>query len=172
MDFNQLKTRLGRNGLVFVGGALLIFIDSFLPWYTVSLKGDSGIPGGSGSTNGWNSGFGAWFSVILLVAAGAVVVLAAMETIKWTPVMTWAVGAGAGVLGAVVILLRWLTYPSPSGFAKAYVDAGAGFGTYVALVVAIAMAVFGYLEFAAKGGDVKNLGAAFQKPVGPPPSQG
>ena len=174
MDFNQLKARLGRDGLVVVGGALLIFIDSFLPWYKVSLKGNEAFAGGaSASTNGWGSGIGAWFPILLLVAVGVVVVLAAMGNIKWSPLMTYTIAAGASVVSFVIIVLRWLTYPSPNALEKAYVNAGAGFGTYIALVVALAMAVFAYLGFSSVGGDVKNIGAGFQQnQAGPPANQG
>jgi hypothetical protein len=175
VDFNQLMTKLGRDGMVIVGGALLVFIDSFLPWYSVSFKGSADFPGTSGSTNGWGSGFGAWFPILLLVATGVVVTLAVMGTINWTALMTFTIATGVSALSFIIILLRWLTYPSLPAIYKGFASAGAGFGTYIGLVAALAMAIFGYLAFSAAGGSLSNIGAAFQ-PTPPqeqfPPNQG
>lgn len=171
MDFNQLMARLGRTGQVFVGGALLIFILSFLPWYSASFNfggGDSV----SGHLAAWHAAFGAWFPVLLLIALGAVTVLWALDIIKWSPLFLWLVGTATAIVAAVIIVLRWVTFPSvPSGFGG---SAGAGWALYVSLVVTIAMAVFGYLGFVGAGGDVKNIPAALQQrqaqgQAGPPP---
>lgn len=171
MDFNQLMARLGRTGQVFVGGALLIFVFSFLPWYTASFSfaGHSE----SGHLAAWHAKFGAWFPVLLLIALGAVTVLWALGTIKWSALFLWTVGTATAILAAVIILLRWVTYPSaPSGLAAEGYSSGAGWALYVSLVITIAMAVFGYLGFVAAGGDVKNIPAALQqRQVGPPSEQ-
>lgn len=161
MDFKQLQARLGRTGQVFVGGALLVFILSFLPWYSASYSyaGHSS----SGHLAAWHAQFGAWFPVLLILALGVVSVLWAMGTIKWAPLFLWAVGTATAIVATVIILLRWMTYPSASG-ADGYgsASAGAGWALYVSLVVTAAMAVFGYLGFTGAGGDIKNLPAVFQ----------
>jgi hypothetical protein len=173
MDFGTLMNRLGRNGQIFVGAALLLFIDGFLPWYSVSFKGDAEfLAGASSSGNAWDISFGAWFPTILGLAAGVVVALAAMGSIKMTPLATWTLGTAASILAFIIILIRWLTYPSVPAVEKTMMDAGASFGTYVGLVLALVMAVFGYMAFAAAGGDVKNLGSAFQNQAQAPAGQG
>ena len=178
MDFKQLQARLGRTGQVFVGGALLIFILSFLPWYTASFSfmGHSE----SGHLAAWHAAFGAWFPVLLMIALGVVTILWALGTVKWSALFLWTVGTAAAIVAAIIIVLRWLTYPSAG---SSGVDAlggsassGAGWALYVSLVVTIAMAVFGYLGFVGAGGDIKNIPAALQQrqsePQGPQGPQG
>lgn len=165
--------RLGRTGQVFVGGALLVFILSFLPWYSVSVSfmGHSS----SGHLAAWHAAFGAWFPVLLVLALGVVTVLWAMGSIRWSALFLWTVGTATAIVAAIIIILRWVTYPSASdadGFGGS-ASAGAGWALYVSLVITVAMAVFGYLGFAAAGGDIKNIpGALKQRQVGPPPGQG
>ena len=172
MDFKQLQTRLGRNGQIIVVGGLLTLIDSFFGWYGLSGGGSSELKayGIQTSVSAWSAGFGAWFTVLLLVAVAAIAVLAALDIIKLAPLMVGFLEAAGSVLAVVVVLLRWMTYPSASGVG---VSVGALWGTYVAVVLAIVVAVFAYLDFTAKGGDVKNLGAVFQNgPTGPQGPQG
>jgi hypothetical protein len=187
VDFPQLMARLGRNGQVIVGGGVLAFILSFLPWYTASSKftgSDLGIPGVtipgssySSSVGAWDAGIGAWFPVLLLVALAVLVVLVALEVVSLAPTAVAFVTLAGGALAAVIILLRWLTFPSSStsglGYSFSY---GAGWALYVGLVVAIAVAVFGYLDFTAKGGSLSNIPGAFgpssdtPNPLPEPPS--
>lgn len=175
MDFNQLRDRLGRTGQVFVGGALLILILSFLPWYSASFTFMGHTE--SGHLAAWHSAFGAWFPVLLLLALGVVTVLWALGTVKWSALFLWTVGTATAILAAIIIVLRWITFPSASSAGDdlgASGSAGAGWALYVSLVVAAAMAVFGYLGFVGAGGDIKNVQGALRQrdQVGPPPSQG
>ena len=169
--------KLGRNDRILALGGLIAFIDSFLPWYSVSVKSDGvdglGAYSASSSGNAWSVGFGAWFPLLLLLAVGVLAVLPAFEQKVVLP------GGDAslaiiGVVATVIILLRWLTYPSvPSGELGLGVSAGASFGTYIGLVDGVITAVIGYLGFTASGGSLSNLGAAFSKPAaGQAPPQG
>jgi hypothetical protein len=169
VDFNQLKARLGRNGIVIAAGGLLAIIVSLFPWFGITGSAADELKklGYKTSSTAWGSGFGAWFPMLLLFLLGVMVVLAALDVIKQPPLMLAFIEAAAALLATVVVLLRWVTYPSASGVGGGY---GALWGTYVGVVIAVAVTVFGYLDFAGKGGDIKNLGAAFQqKQVGPPP---
>ena len=161
MDFKQLQARLGRNGQAIVAGGVLVLIDSFFAWYGLSGKESSELKamGYKTSVTAWGAGFGAWFSVLLLIAVAAVTVLAAMGILKLAPLMVGFVQAAGSVLAVVVVLLRWMTYQSASGGGS---SVGALFGTYIGVVLAIVIAVFAYLDFVAKGGDIKNLPAVFQ----------
>jgi len=123
---------------ILVGAGAVGFIVSFLPWYSVSFNGGKQFPGYSGSANAWSVGFGAWFPMLLLVAVAGVVVAIERGAIP-NPIpglMQW-VTLGASGLAALIILIRWLTYPDLPGFAG---SAGAGFGLYVGLLAALAAA--------------------------------
>lgn len=161
MDFKQLQARLGRNGQAIVIGGLLMFIDSFFGWYGLSGSGvsEAKAMGFKTSATAWGSGFGAWFAVLLVLAVAVVAVLGALDRLPFAPLMIGFVEFGGGVLAAVIVLLRWMTYQTASGGGA---SVGALWGTYVGVILAIVVAVFGYLEFVAKGGDIKNLGAVFQ----------
>lgn len=172
MDFKTLQARLGRNGSVIVVGALLMFIDSFFAWYGLSGGSASELKalGVQTSVSAWSAGFGAWFSVLLVLAVAAVAVLGALGRLPFAPLMIGFLEFSGGVLAALIVLLRWMTYQTASG---AGASVGALWGTYVGVILAIVVAVFGYLDFVAKGGDIKNLGAVFQNgPQGPAGPQG
>lgn len=176
MDFQQVLAKLGRSGQVVVGGALLIFIFSFLPWwsFSISFLGESI----SGHGSAWHVGIGAWFPVLLLVASGVVTLLVALDVIKWAPLMLWTIVTLAAAVSVIIIILRWVTFPSADtgtdGLTGGSSSAGAGYALYVSLVVAIAMAVFGFLGFSGSGGNVADPLAGFkggQVPPQVPPGQ-
>jgi hypothetical protein len=170
MDFKELQTRLGRNGQVIVAGGLLMLIDSFFSWYGLSGGSASELKalGIQTSVSAWNAGFGAWFPVLLLLAVAVVAVLGALGRLPFAPLMIGFAEFAGGALAAIVVLLRWLTYPTASAPGA---SVGALWGTYVGVILAIVVAVFGYLDFVAKGGDIKNLAGVFQNgtqgPQGP-----
>ncbi|HXR69738.1 hypothetical protein [Actinocrinis sp.] len=159
-------TKLGRTERVLAIVGLLAFIDSFLPWYSVSFKGELGvIAGGSASANAWDTGFWAWFPMLLLFAIGVLVALPAVgQNISLRGGFA-AIGA-ASLLATIIVLIRWLTYPSVS---DAFGSAGADFGTYIGLILCVVATVFAYLAFTAAGGTLNNFAAAFK---GPQPQEG
>jgi hypothetical protein len=172
MDFKQLQARLGRNGQAIVIGGLLMFIDSFFAWYGLSGGSSSELKalGIQTSVSAWSAGFGAWFSVVLVLAVAVVAVLGALGRLPFTQLMIGFLEFSGGVLAAVIVLLRWMTYQTASGGGG---SVGALWGTYVGVLIAIAVAVFAYLDFTARGGDIKNPAAAFQNgQTGPPAGQG
>ena len=68
MDLSQLSTA----HKIAIGGAVVLLVDSFLNWYSVSAFGVSiGI-------NAWDAGFLAWGAVVAGVAAGVILALKAM----------------------------------------------------------------------------------------------
>lgn len=160
-------TKLGRTERVLAIVGLLAFIDSFLPWYSVSIKGSLaalGGPAGGVSGNAWDVGFWAWFPMLLLLAIGVVVALPAFGRNVSVRGGYAALGAAA-LLVTLIVLLRWLTYPSVPAEDAAFIDAGADFGTYVGLILGIVATVFAYLGFTAAGGTVNNFAAAFKSPA-------
>jgi hypothetical protein len=166
--------KLGRNDRILAVVGILAFIDMFLPWYSVSSKGISvgGFTeaGYSVSGNAWNGyvGFEAWFSLLLLLAIGVVAALPAFEQ-KVTLPGGHALLTILAALAVLLIVIRWLTYDSASSFGAGIdgISAGASFGTYLGLVLALVSTAFAYLSFTADGGSLSNIGAAFQKPAAP-----
>lgn len=126
-------TQLDMTARVAAVCGLLAFINSFLPWYTVSFDGV-----GVGSANAWNLDY-AWLPVLLMLGLAIAVALPAFGVeMKQMISPAW-----IGVIGAVcaiVIVIRWATYPSGSDLG---VDAGAGVGTYLGLALAVVVTVFG-----------------------------
>jgi hypothetical protein len=143
---------VGNNDLAVMGAGALMFIDSFLPWYGVSFKGGGGFTGASASVSAWHF-VGAWFPMLLVLAVAGWTAARVFGGRTLPPVANGAVSwnliaAAVSILAAVIILIRWLTYPSASGVGF---SAGAKFGTYIGLIVAIVQAVFGYLSVTAAG---------------------
>lgn len=130
-----------------IGGGALAFIVSFFPWYSIDFAGFGG-----GSLSAWNTGFLAWFSVLLLIGAGVVVILPHFGVQVDRLPLIWLVLSG---LATLLILLRWLTLPDDGGigdlglFGDGGVDSGAGFGLIVGLIVAVASTVAAFLNFRA-----------------------
>jgi hypothetical protein len=139
-----------------IGAGGLAFIDSFLPWYSVSFAGQSA------SGNGWEIGFLGWFSILLLIAAAVIAALPLFGVVVPSGTLIW---VGLAGLAFVLILIRWLTYESATDDALAGVpaegvSAGASFGTIVGLILAAVSAV----------GAVLALRASKAAPAGPPPA--
>jgi hypothetical protein len=133
---------VGNNDLAVMGAGGLMFIDSFLPWFGVDFKGF-----GSATASGWNSGFTAWFSIILVIAVAGVTAARvfggrAMPAINGGSVSWTFITAAVSVLAVLLILLRWVTLPSYTG---------AKFGLFIGLILAAVQAVFGYLSIVAAG---------------------
>jgi hypothetical protein len=86
------------------GAGALAFIASFFPWYSIDFEGFGG-----GSLSAWNTGFLAWFSVLLLMVAGGLVLAPkfGMKAVDRLPLI-WLILAG---VATVFILIRWLTLP-------------------------------------------------------------
>ncbi|WAL64648.1 hypothetical protein ORV05_27350 [Amycolatopsis cynarae] len=140
MDGFDLKqvTKLEWMG---IGGGLVAFVASFLPWYSFS----AGVL--SGSLSAWSVGIGGWGPVLLLIACGALVLAPRFGRQVPNAPLIWLIASGVSVL---IILLRWVTLPSDplGGLGGAGFSAGAGFGLFLGLVAAIvscAGAVPGYL---------------------------
>jgi hypothetical protein len=127
-----------------IGAGALAFIVSFFPWYSVDFD-TAGLPGLDLDTSfsAWDSGFAAWFSMLLLVAAGVLVILPHFGTQVPNLPMLW---LGLSALSLVFVILRWLTFDSASGFGG---SAGPGFGLFIGLVLALASGAAGFLTFRA-----------------------
>jgi hypothetical protein len=128
-----------------IGAGVLAFIFSFFTWVSASVEGleGLGLSGSVSSGSAWDAGFLAWFSVLLLVAAAVVVALPHFGTQVPNRAMIWLILSG---LAVVFIVLRWLTYSSNDAFGVSF---GAGFGTYIGLLLAVVSGVAAFLTFRA-----------------------
>ncbi|MGH3919960.1 MAG: hypothetical protein ACRDRY_16995 [Pseudonocardiaceae bacterium] len=145
------STKVTTLDWVVVGAGLLAYISSFFPWYRAHVS-VLGVERFTGADNAWSAGFGAWFSVLLLVMAGVLVLASTMglRLPASRPLLT----LGLSALALITILVRWVTFPDATGgrgdlgqlgdvdvdglFA---VSSGAGLGLYLGLIAAIAAVV-------------------------------
>jgi hypothetical protein len=126
--------------------ALVALIALFLPWETVHADGFSA------SRDGWGTGFG-WLGALLVIAAGAYIV--ALRSGSNMPKTNYGPGVivlGASVIGAVLIVLRWITLPRGHyGNFAGSVSWGAGIGLYLCLIAAVVQAVYAVRMFQSSG---------------------
>ena len=147
--------------LAVISAGLLAYISSFLPWYRTSVS-ILGIER-SASVNAWNAGFGAWFSVLLMVAAGGWVLVSTLGRLR-LPVSGPLIALSLSVLAFVTMVLRWATFPDATdgldegsfdlGSAALTASSGPGSGLYLALIAAVVAMVAALLTFRTAGRDV------------------
>lgn len=145
-DLVEKFKNLGIGEKIIVVAGLVLFIDSFLPWYSVDLG-----PIGSFTQNGWENPGGVWSLLAVLISLAMV---AAIVVRTFSPAtlpdnvsgVTWPkIHLGGGIAVAVLVLIKLLNESSSLGF-----------GFYIGIVCAAALAVGGVLmyreEMAAGGG--------------------
>jgi hypothetical protein len=128
-----------------IGAGLAAFIFSFLPWYSV----DAGIV--SGSLSAWGTGFFAVLSVLLLMAAGGLVLAPHFGVQVPRQALIWLSLSGAAVL---FVLLQWLILPDDGGIGDfgvfdTGIESGAGIGLILGLIAAVASVGAAFLTFRA-----------------------
>ena len=132
MDLNKLTT----SDKVIAGSAIALLIFSFFPWFEVSAFGFSA------STNGWDYFFTGILPVILGIVMLAQVAITAFSPDTKLPDLpiTWGqVHLAAGILAAVLVVLRLLM--GEDG------DPDRAFGLFLSALAAVGLAVGGYLKF-------------------------
>ena len=125
--------KFDRTAWVLMACGVVAFIDTFLPWATVSVFG------ASISGSAWDVGFWAWFPMLLLLVLGAAAFLPALglRGVPDLPVVALAVSA----VVLVIVLIRWATYPS---------IVGPGVGLILGLLLAVAVGVASYMTESTK----------------------
>ena len=126
-------SKLTPNNWIAGGGGLVSIINLFLPWYGV----DFGAGFGSVNANAFDAGFLAWFGAFVAIAAGAIVVLKALDIFD-AKVGGLAAEQFAMVLGAAATLLILLKLLADNDFTK--------FGIYLGLIAAAATAAGAFLS--------------------------
>ena len=137
--------KLGRTELILVLAGLLALISSFLHWFQASVS--AGVLGTyyAGSTNGWSSGILAWGAVLLLVAVGVMALLPSFDVAQNLQ-GRYRLFTILAAIALVLIIIRWATYPSASANdSGAQLSEGAGVGTFLGLIAALAATGFSYL---------------------------
>ena len=98
-------SKLSQNQRIALGGGVLAIISIFLPWYGFSFAG-------IGSNIGpFDSGFFAWAGLLLAIAGAVILALKALEVrdVKAGNLAAEQLALILGGLGAIFIVLRWIT---------------------------------------------------------------
>ncbi|MEM9037120.1 MAG: hypothetical protein AAGA99_24380 [Actinomycetota bacterium] len=135
---DQLK-QLTQGQQIFAGGAAVLFIAYFLPWFSLDAFGVS--------ANANGSDVGALFGTIpmlLGLVMLAVIVLRAVKPDVQLPDLPWPqVTFGVGVFAGAMVLLKLIIGEDDGGLGII----SRSFGLYLATIAALAMAAGGFLEF-------------------------
>lgn len=131
--FNALS--VGEKIIIVAG--VVLFIDGFLPWYSVDLG-----PLGSYTRNGWESP-GAIWSILAILIGLAMAGVVAVKNFATVAVpdnvggFTWPrIHLGAGLAALVFVLIKLANESSHLGFAF-----------YVGIIAAAALAAAGYMMY-------------------------
>jgi hypothetical protein len=133
------KMPLGEK--IIVPAAVVLLIDSFLPWYHVSVS--LGILGSvSADRSGWQSPGAIWsiLAMLLGLVMAAVIVVSRFTTVQMPALpsgVTWArVQLGLGIAAAVCVLLKIIDH-----------SGNMGFGFYIGIICVAALVAGGGLLF-------------------------
>ena len=125
--------------IVLIAGVVL-FIDGFLPWYRVSFEifGESV----SASRSGWESP-GAIWSILAIIIGLAMAVLVVLKDLTDVEIpdnvggLSWPkIFLGAGVAALLLVVIKFINESSHLGF-----------GFYLGILAAIALAAAGFLMY-------------------------
>jgi cellobiose-specific phosphotransferase system component IIC len=155
--------KLGRTELILVIAGLVALISSFLHWFQASVSASDLGTYYAGSTDGWSSGIAAWGAILLLVAVGVMALLPAFDVAQNLQGRYRLFTILAGI-ALVLVILRWATYPSTSvNDSGAQLSEGAGLGTFLCLIAALAATGFSFLALR-----VQRRGPRAPAPPAPP----
>lgn len=152
--------QLGVPEIVGIASVVVFFVATFLPWFTVSVSGDtSGVLGGVDfpSANGWDAGFlWAGFPFLLGLAMLALMLVPILAPDVTLPDLPPFVPLILGGVAALLVLLKLLIGAdvNGAGAAEAFgvsIDVSRSFGIFIALLAAIGMAVAGFLKLQEQG---------------------
>lgn len=153
------------------GAGAVLLLCQFLPFYTVSVAGFSD------SLSGRSAGFLAFVGLLLGVLAGVAAVLPAggREWPAQSPVSRRVAVLGLSALAALFLLARFVATPNDLEAAQSIgfgVDAGRGFGLFLAVVAVLAQVAVAAIAFKDSGEklpDRSSFGKPGETPPPPPP---
>ena len=168
MDFSKLKT----SDWVIAASGLVLFIASFLDWFTVSVDGNDLFPGASAGGNGWDVGF-FWAGIPVLIGLAMIAVVAIRAFSPDTKLPDLPIGWGqtlfiAGVIAAAIVLLLLVIGEDVDGGEAFGREVDRAFGLFLATLAAIGLAVGGFLAWQ----DEKSHASVGAGPAIPPPPGG
>jgi hypothetical protein len=156
------RRKISVPDLVYAACGLLALVATFLPWWSIS---ESATIGGqhvsdSLTVDGWNAashgeigrtitGPLVWVPMLLLLLLGALGLVRAVAAPQLlTGKAFYRLGTGVAGLGALLVIVRWATYFTPpstidAGGVAASAHSGASIGTYLGLLLALAVAADG-----------------------------
>jgi len=139
--FNELSL---ADKLIAVAGVLMLIPISFLPWWHWSLAGFSA------SKSAWGPPGDIWsiLAVLVSLAMALAVILPKFANLALPNLgtVTWdqAFGGGSAALVVLMLLKAWRILAAPAG--------GFGWGFFLAIIAAAAIAYGGFLKFQEGGG--------------------
>lgn len=168
MDFSKLKA----SDWVIAASGLVLFIASFLDWFTVSVEGNEFFEGASAGGNGWDVGF-FWAGIPVLLGLAMIAVVAIRAFSPETKLPDLPIGWGqtlfiAGVIAAVIVLLKLLIGEDVDGAEAFGIEIERAFGLFLATLAAIGLAVGGFLKWQEERSGA-SLGTGSAAPPPPPP---
>jgi MFS superfamily sulfate permease-like transporter len=131
-----------------LGAGLLVFIFSFISYYTVSAGGFSD------STSAWHGFFG-WFGTLLALAGAVVVGLLLFAPQVKLPWPSYLVALALFALATLSTFIALFTNAYDTDGASAFgikVDSGHGFGYWASLILCIAGTVMALMRLQQTGG--------------------
>jgi hypothetical protein len=154
LDLSKLKT----TDWVIVASAIVLFIASFLDWFSIDTQF------GTAAGNGWDVGF-FWAGIPVLIGLAMLAVVAIRAFSPETRLPDLPIGWGqalfiAGLIPAFIVVLKLLIGHEELGF-----DFDRNFGIYLAAIAAVGLAVGGLLKWqeersAGGAGSVEGPGTA------------
>ena len=146
---------LGEKIIIIAG--LVLFIDGFLPWYSISIGPYSA------SASGWESPGAIWsmLAVLIGLAMAAVVALKGLTDVEIPENVggfTWPkILLGGGAAALLLVVIKFLNESSELGF-----------GFYLGFIAAAALAAGGFLMYREESA-AGSSGSPSGPPSGPPP---
>lgn len=152
------QRRIAVPDIVFAAAGLLALVSTFLPWWkdtdsyggrsiTVSVNGwnEASLNGQSGAAGTTVTGPLVWIPMLLLLILGIGALVRAFAAPQLLPgKVFYQAAVGVGGLAALLVIVRWLTYYSPTSRTvegiTIHESAGADFGTYLGLLCGLAVA--------------------------------
>jgi hypothetical protein len=164
VDLSKLTT----SDKIIAPAGLVLFLSSFMAWFTVKVSVDGGDDFGIGSSSasgsGWDVGFmWAGLPALLGLAAAVIVLLPKLSEVELPDLpFPWGLALlGAGVWSAFWVILKFLIGvdgpSSVSGFGVDY-EVSRSIGIFLAVLSSIAFAVGGFMRFKEDGGELPTKG--------------
>jgi hypothetical protein len=125
--------------------AAVALIALFLPW-----EGWSGL-GASASVSGFSTGYGFLGAILVILAGVYIVMLRSGSRMPRSSYGPSVIVLGLSMIGAVLVVVRWLTLPRMSGAAYTGFSYGPRIGMILALIAAVVEAFFALRLFRSTG---------------------